>query len=188
MKKLFFGFLLLISTSSHSAIIELQLDKSEYQVGETINVQMLVSDFAELLGGFSAQLNYATSGLAISGWAFGGGFDDGFGSLQFDDHEVAAGNLSLSDYAFLFSDDAILTVAQGTSFMLASFSFQALSAGQHMLDIADIALVNLANDQLLFPDLISVSILVSDANKVSAPASVLLLGLGLLLMRVRQKA
>jgi hypothetical protein len=185
MKNLMLLTALLFSSLTQAAIIELKADKAEYQLGDTVEVQLLVSDAAELLGGFDTLVTYQAAGLTLSGWEFGDGFDDGLGSLQFSD-DTLSGSLSLSDYAFLFSDIGTLTAAQSNGFVLATLRFTAATIGQFGVGAENTSLVSFDNEQIYYPGTSSLSIDIA-AAEIPAPATLLLFLLGLTLIGIRHR-
>lgn len=185
MKKATLLAVLLFSSLAQAAIIELKADKAEYQLGETVEVQLMVSGAAELLGGFDTLVTYQAAGLALSGWEFGNGFDDGLGSLQFSD-DTLPGSLSLSDYAFLFSDIGVLTAAQSNGFVLATLRFTAETIGQFGVGAENTSLVSFDNSEIYNPATSSLSIDIT-AAEIPAPATLLLISLGLALFAFRRQ-
>jgi len=128
MKNLLFAITLLVSVSSNATIIELSFDQDSYGQNDVITGQLIASDLDYTLGGFASTIAFDDSQLALTGWSFGNGFDDGFGSYSYGDDSVA-GSLFFEDYADFFADEFTIAANQGTSFVLASFTFTALTAG-----------------------------------------------------------
>ncbi|MEE2024930.1 MULTISPECIES: PEP-CTERM sorting domain-containing protein [Alkalimonas] len=133
MKALFLTFCLVMSGLSHAALIQLQPDQNEYRVGDSIQLSMTISGLSETLGAFWSEVFYQPSAFLLQSWQFGNGLDDGFGSLQFADHDAVVGSITLDDYAFWDADESILAAQQGTGFVLAQLNFIALEAGDFLL-------------------------------------------------------
>ncbi len=182
MKHLISALLLLLSTSSHAALIYFEADQSSYQQGEDIQVNMFVSDFSGTLGGFFAELFYDPQ-LNLQSWQFGNGFDDGLGSMQ-DWGYASSGYFALSDYTFAFDEN--LLSHQGNNFMLASFIFTASDTGNFWLDLNSAAsgLLSFDNDFVDFSSS-ALAINISPAAEIPLPATALLLLAGLPLLRLR---
>lgn len=178
-----------LASISNAAVISIDFGgQTQYDINDTVYGQLIVSDFDDTLGAFFAELNYQPANLALLNWQFGNGFDDGLGSYQFDDHDNLAGSLYLEDYSDLFADINILNANQGSSFTLASFSFKALSSGQH-----DISL-NAFNTGLLDFDNYDVNTQLSNASfnvsqdvEVPEPASMLIFISALALLLVNRQ-
>ncbi len=194
MKKLFVTLsctlLLLSSYHSQAALIWLEPEQTTYQVGDTITVELKVSGFDELLGGFFAELLYSPLQLMLQSWQFGQGFDDGLGSYQWHSHDAVAGILQLDDYADFSADTAVLFAQQGSTFSLVRLSFTALTAGQFSLGLAEsgTGLLSFSNHYLPL-SLQGTSINVVNPAQVPLPATALLFASGLLMLsRQRQKA
>ncbi len=179
MKALFLIFVLIFSISSHATLIELSFDQTEYNSTDTITGQLIASDLSYTLGGFAGTISFDDNQLALTGWSFGNGFDDGLGSYFLADNSVA-GNLYLEDFADLFADEATIIANQGASFVLASFTFNALSAGTHTINLLQgLEVVSFDSTMLDTFEQQSSSINVS---KVPEPTSVILLASSLLLL------
>lgn len=123
-----------MSFNSQAALIELAFDKDNYAADETITGQLIVSDMSYLLGGFASTISFDDSALSLINWTFGNGFDDGLGSYSFAD-DSTGGQLYLEDYADAFTDELTIITQQGIRFVLASFSFNALTSGTHSVDL-----------------------------------------------------
>jgi len=186
MKKFLFLLVTLMTFNCQGALISVTLDKSEYQLNETMTGKLVVSNFNELLGGFWSQLEFGSSALAITDWQFGDGFDDGLGSLQFAEHNVVGGNIYFSDYSDPFADTMTLTTNQGSEFVLASFTAETLRLGQHSLNLSDFGLLNFDND-FVDTEALNVSFEVSDIVRVPEPTSFLLATIFLLILNCRKK-
>lgn len=180
---------IIFSNISNAALISIDFGgQTEYDISDTIQGQLVVSDFDNTLGAFFAEINFQSADLSFINWQFGNGFDDGFGSYQFDDLNNVTGSLYLEDYSDFFADINILNSNQGSSFILASFSFKALSAGQHDLSF------NANKTGLLDFDNYDVSTQLSNAsfnvsNQVSVPepASMLIFISALALLLVNRQ-
>ena len=181
MKNIFLLLAVLISFNSNAALISISLDKSQYQLNETISGQLVVSEFTESLGGFWAQLNFEPVVLSMESWQFGNGFDDGLGSLQFDEYNESGGSLYLGDYSDLFADTNVLLANQGTEFVLASFTAKSNSAGSHMLTSNDFGLLNFGND-FVDVNFVPQNINVVNATQVPEPGTWLLMFASLLIL------
>lgn len=187
MKKFILLLVALVAFNGHAALIEITLDDNNYQLNDTVNGQIIVTDFNDLLGGFSTELNYNPSALQLLDWQLGDGFDDGFGSYQYSEHDASLGRLVLDDYADFFADTSILSSNQGNEFVLASFSFSALSVGSQVLGLNALnsELINFDND-FVAARFNGVSFNVNGATAVPTPASIILMVIGLVLMGTRR--
>ena len=164
--------------STQATLISLEFDKDTYQQNETITGQLLANNVTDTLGLFAAEINFNELELMLTGWSFGNGFDDGLGSFPFAD-DFVPGTLFLSDAADFFADEAVIAANQGTSFVLASFTFTAQSLGIHTVNLAggaefvDFANVNI---ETFGPQSASFAV-------VSEPLSAALMLTGLLFLR-----
>ena len=184
MKTILITFCLLFSGLSQAALIQLQPNQTEYQVGDTVELSMTISGLTETVASFKTEVFYQPSAFLLQSWQFGSGLDDGFGSLQFADHDEAMGSIALDEFTFA-SDESILAGQQGNGFVLANLSFVALQAGEFLFSFNPLlfGVENFAGDFIdaSFNDL-NVSI---NPTQVPVPATALLLltGMGLLLRR-----
>lgn len=185
MKKILFMLSLLVSSFSQAALIGIELDQDNYEVNDTISGQIIVSDVDETLGWFWTTLNYQAADLALVDWSFGTGFDNGETSA-----ENLAGTLYLEEQTWSF-DESLLASLQGNSFILASFSFKALTAGLISLsfDEAESGLLNF-DFAPVTAQFSGTSFTVSDDSSTSVPepASFLLFAGALALIRTQRKS
>lgn len=192
MKKLFnslaCALLLLTSYHSNAAFITLEADQACYNVGDTVTVDLNVSGFEQLLGGFFAELLYSPLQLTLQSWQFGQGFDDGLGSYQWHSHDAANGILQLDDYADFSADTSLLLTQQGSMFTLVRLSFSALTAGQFDLGLlaSGTGLLSFNNDYLPLT-LQGTTINVVNTTQVPLPATALLFASGLVLLPRQRK-
>lgn len=187
MKSILLALSLLFSGLSHATLIQLNTERSDYQIGETIVVTLSVSDFTDTLGGFWTEILYSSSAISLLDWQFGDGFDDGFGSYQDAEHVVASGSLYLQDYADVFADESILAAKQGSSFVLATLSFLATEAGNILLSFNpdSFGSVNFAND---FIDVNTANLnFTVSAVQVPVPTTALLMFAGMVLLLRRKQ-
>ncbi|WP_019676088.1 PEP-CTERM sorting domain-containing protein [Arsukibacterium perlucidum] len=185
MKSILLALGILFSGLSHATLIQLDTERSDYKIGETIVVTLSVSDFTETLSGFWAEIFYSSSAISLLDWHFGEGFDDGFGSSPFADHDASSGALYLEEYADFFADESILAGLQGSSFVLATFSFLATETGNILLSFnpEKFGALNFAND---FIDVNTADLnFTVSAVEVPVPTTALLMfaGMALLLRR-----
>lgn len=185
MKAMLLTIVLFFSSFSHAALVQLHSERSVYQLGETITVTLKISDFSETLGGFTAEMLYPKTLLTLLGWQFGTGFDDGLGDYPFDDHDADAGVIFLSNYADIWADESVLASKQGNSFVLATFSLLASSVGELWLGLTPAELSVLSFDNQFIDVTGSGLALTINPTQVPAPAALLLILSGLLLMRRR---
>jgi len=125
---------LVFSINANATLLTIDFDDTDYAVGDTVTGQLVISKFPETLAHFAGEVTFDDSSLSLTGWTFGNGFDDGLGSYQFAD-DTLPGELYLEDVADPFADEATLSIIQGQSFVLASFSFEALTAGMHTVSL-----------------------------------------------------
>lgn len=189
MKTLLTALLLTLSFHSQAALIKLESLHNSYQVGDTIELQLSVSNLSTTLGGFFSEFSYASNSLSLLGWQFGNGFDDGFGSLQFSDHDALAGMLALDEYADPFADEQLLAANQGTGFVLATLQFVALSAGDFWFSFnPDWSGALSFDNQFVAVSFSDLQLQVHPASTpVPAPATLLLLLAGLLFLSARKR-
>lgn len=180
---------LLSISQAHAALITIETDKQQYQVGEKVTAFLKLSDANSLLSGFYLSLKYQTSALALVNWGHGHSFDDGFGSYQYGDHDAANGSLALEDYADWAADQAILAALQLGSFTLAKLEFTALTAGNFSLnfDPAYFGLLTFSGD-MLQPQWLDASfdVVGNPASVPATPAVALMIG-GLLLLGAQRR-
>ena len=180
MKNLLIALSLLISVNSHATLIELSFDQDSYGQNDVITGQLIASDLSYTLGGFASTIAFDDSQLALTGFTFGNGFDDGLGSYSFGDDSIA-GSLFLEDYADAWADEMTIATNQGTSFVLASFTFTALSAGLNTVSLlAGSEVVSFDNAML---DTLGAHSASFDVTAVPTPMTGVLFATCLLLMR-----
>lgn len=183
MKQLLLLITLVISMSSQATLIELSFDQNQYNENDVITGQLVASDLSYTLGGFAGEIQFDTTSLLLTGWNFSDGFDDGLGSYPYAD-DSNPGFLYLEDYADPFADENTIIANQGTRFVLASFTFSALSAGIHTISLLPgMEVVSFDNSAIASFSQIDASISV---NKVPEPTTMLLLASSLLLIRLKR--
>ena len=186
---LFAAASLLSANQAQAALITIETDKKQYQVGEKVTAFLKLSDAGSLVSGFFLDLKYQPSQLALLTWGFGNAFDDGLGSYQSSDHDAMKGMLGLDDYADPSADQLVLAALQLGTFTLAKLEFTALAAGQFSLNLdpAYLGLITFGGD-LFQPKWLDASFDVVDnpAAVPATPALALMIG-GLLLLGAQRR-
>jgi type II secretory pathway component PulM len=182
----------LFSTLAHSALMVLQPERRSYQVGDTIQLELKITDLSTTVGAFWTQLQYQPTALQLQSWQFGTGLDDGAGSLQFAEHDALNGVITLDEYTFPTADPAALAAAQLSSLqqgglVLARFTFQALQAGDWQLGLNPqwFGVESFAGDRIK-TDAADLNLTVT-AAQVPAPATLLMLLGGIVLLSQRRR-
>lgn len=183
---------LFCSNLAQAALIQLQAEQGyeqnirSYQLGESIRLELKITDVTEPLAAFWTQIMYQPAGLRLQHWAFGNGLNAGSGSLQFAEHNAAAGFIMLDEYAFAATDKTLLAAAQQPGFVLATLTFQALQPGdfQLMFNQNWLGAESVAG-QLINTQSADFTLKVT-ATEVPAPATALLLLAGITLLSSRR--
>lgn len=167
---------LLTFGQAQAALISVEFDKTQYQVGDTIVSKLYLSDFSGPLKGATLSLGVG-QGFALDSWQLTDAFDDGLGDYRFGD--FVAGQLFLEAYADWAAALNVLADKQKDRFLLATVSFKALSAGvfQFSMD-QDYSGVIDGNGDFATGRLSATALSVAPASAVSAPATGLLLAAG----------
>ncbi|WP_286269131.1 cohesin domain-containing protein [Thalassotalea hakodatensis] len=179
MKSFIISLLTLFTLNCHATLIELKLDQTSYQQGDTVTATIVAKNFPYTLGGFAGEMNFDDNALALTSWQFGQGFDDGFGSYSHADDSID-GSLYLEDYADLFADEPTITAIQGNEFVLATIAFTAVGSGQQTLSLLN-GFEVLSFDNTMLDQLQGMAI-TFDVTSVPTPASIALFSLALLLL------
>lgn len=186
---LFAAASLLSANQAQAALITIETDKQQYQVGEKVTAFLKLSDAGSLINGFFLDLKYQPSKLALVSWGHGNSFDDGLGSYQSSTHDAVKGMLGLDEYADPSADQLVLAALQLGSFTLAKLEFTALAAGQFSLNLdpAYLGLVTF-DDNLFQPKWLDASFNVVDSTAAvpATPALALMIG-GLLLLGAQRR-
>ena len=163
--------------------IELNPSSQSVSVGSTTTVDLVISGLgdgsAPSLGTFDLDVGFDPAVLDFSGATFGNQLDlFGFGDLQFVTPGVGTVNL------FELSLESItdLDTLQTGSFVLATLSFDALASGSSALSIAVNALGDSLGDPLEAEVTGGTIRSVGDVSPVPEPASLPLVGIGILSM------
>lgn len=178
----------MFSQFAHSALMVLQPDRSNYQVGDNIQLQLKltkldVTDAGSSVAAFWTKLLYQPAALQFQSWQFGTDLTDAAGSLQYADHDALLGALTLDEYAFAAAEPATLAASQQLAMqqgglLLATLTFKALQAGdwQPAFDPKWFGVENAAGDRI--NSAVADLKLTVTAAQVPLPATWLLLLLG----------
>lgn len=193
-KTLFAAAALLFAVQSQATVINMQLDQTQYEVGDTVTAELWLNDIQDLVTGFDASLLFNNNLLQLQQVSFG---DFLSVPLVGSDRDFFAdnGQLDLWELYLGFSteDMADLRALQpGNSFRLASISFTALKNGFAKLQLGSASVVYEPIGDLPYIDMEVRSELAQlqigdQATAVPAPATAWLLLPALLALRLRRR-
>ena len=193
LKKLFAAAALLLSLQSQATVTTVELDKSQYEVGETVTAQLWLSDIQTLVTGFNTSLLFNNQLLQLQSVLFGEFLSlPAVGSDQ--GTQQNAGQLDLWELFFGFSTedmDELRAVQPGNKFLLANISFTSLKNGLSALSLrnSEVVYEPVGSAPYIDTDLMPGGAFVQTGNPalVSAPATAwLMLPAFLMLLRLRR--
>ncbi len=123
-------FSILRMAPAEAVIIGFEPDIQAFEVGDSFDVNVLVSDLPadEIVSTFDLTVAFNSSVLSATGVNFGGFLDDAvFPSIQNFDISIA-GEVNFFEISFLLDDELVL-LQPDDSFLLATLSFDALTVG-----------------------------------------------------------
>ncbi len=135
---------LMISFSSQATLLSIELNQENYQIGDVLQADFVISDieadsfgFQKLLASFEFNLLWDNALVEYASTSFGNKLDvDPFGpSDQFLD--VQSSSLLLSEISYAFSNDLFFAQDGLTSFVLASVTFNVTGTGSSTLAVSN---------------------------------------------------
>ena len=127
--------LTLASMASHASVMQVELDKTDYQIGETITATIRMQNPSAEVALFDLSLDYSAALLQLVSADFGNALT----VLDPTDQQrtLSAGAVRLQE-TNLDAFDYELAALQGSSFVLATLRFSAQHAGNFQLNLRDV--------------------------------------------------
>lgn len=185
---------LFVSLSTQATLLSVDLNQDNYQVGDVLTADFIISDieedfagFQKLLATFDFNVSWDSSVIEYVATSFGSKLNVGAGSDQFTD--VIADSLGLSETSYAWWDE-LLPVQDGvSSFILASVDFNVIGSGSGSLDLSNLAFGDDFGSAFTDVNSSNKAYFVTSGNPVDVPepASVLLMFMALLLLARQQK-
>lgn len=127
--------LMLTSLASHASVMQVELDKTDYHIGDTITATIRVQNPSAEVALFDLSLDYSAALLQLVAADFGSALTvlaptDQLRTLSAGTVRLQETNLDAYDYE--------LAALQGSSFVLATLRFSAQQAGNFQLDLRDV--------------------------------------------------
>jgi len=166
----------LFGTAAQAAIITVVPSTASVEAGTPFSVDLVISDLgdgaAPSVGIFDIDFGFDPALVGFVSATFGDQLDIlGLGSLQDVDDSVA-GTVNLFELSFDPADD--LNDLQAGSFILATLTFNALSAGLSDLVVTILSLGD-ADGVALMADVVNSSIMVTDSTVIPLPGAIWLI-------------
>ena len=186
---------LLITLSSHASLVSIDFDNVDYQVGDTLAANIIISDieqdalgFQKLLASFDFDLLFDDSVLGYQSTTFGTflDVDPFFASNQFELYN-GADSLYLSELSFAFSDDLFAAQDGQQSFLLASVNFDVLATGTNTFEFSNIILGDDFGGAFTSVSSLSTDVTISGSTSVPEMPSLAIFALGLIALVVKQR-
>jgi hypothetical protein len=194
MKKLIAIFATVFMTlSSQASLLSIDLDNTDYQVGDTLQANVMISDieqddfgFQKLLASFDFDLLFDSSLLAYQSTTFGTSLDvDPFFAGDQLDLEVAPGSLFLSELSFAFSNDLFAAQDGQSSFLLASVNFDVVSSGLNTFQFDNVLLNDDFGTEFSSVSTFDAEVIITEATSVPEVPSLAIFVLGLIALVAR---
>jgi len=196
MKKLIaFCASMLITLSAQATLINIELDKTIYQVGDVVQADIIVSDIERDLGvqklvaSFDFTLLFDSTLLTYNSTTFDSLLDvDPFLASDKEIDNSLLGSLSLSEISYAFGDDLFAAQDGLTRFVLASVNFTVLSKGLNVLNINNIDLGDDLSDPFTKVSSVPTEFTVEGTTSVPEMPTLAIFVLGLLGIVARQRS
>ncbi len=189
LKKLIAAAALLLSVQAHATVISVNLDQTQYKVGDTINANLVLSDIQTLVSGFAARLSFNQDLVELMDISFGTSLTlPGFYLDNIQDSQATSGQVTLTDvFAGAFQEDLreLSLLQPTTSFVLATVSFKAIKHGVSEFALTDLSVLYSPISGSDYEDTATIG-QAATAELVSAPATLALLLPALCWLRRRQ--
>ncbi|NRA70311.1 MAG: PEP-CTERM sorting domain-containing protein [Gammaproteobacteria bacterium] len=193
--KIISGLLLsvMFASSVNATLFSIELDQTDFNVGQTLTANLVVSDiekdsigFTSLIADFELDLMFDNSLLSFDSLSFGEKLGDGLDSLQLD-NVTASGILNIFELSYLLYDELLVLQDGISKFTLASINFDIINVGSGLFSLNNIATGNDIGTALTDIQSNSTSfITTSGATAIPEPTSVALILVGLMLVQVRR--
>jgi hypothetical protein len=179
MKKIIACCVLMLSFMTQATVMKVELDKTEYKVGDNIFAQLRIQDYTGGVSAFGVDLRYMLSGLTLENISFSGAL---MTSIQ--DFSFSGDLISLLEVNTDVNED--LAAFQSANFVVATLNFKALLAGSFSFDLLNPDLGDINGTAITPVELQNANFKVVSAPAVPAPATALLLLPALLLLKRRR--
>ena len=193
--KIISGLLLsvMFASSVNATLFSIELDQTDFNVGQTLTANLVVSDiekdsigFTSLIADFELDLMFDNSLLSFDSLSFGEKLGDGLDSLQLD-NVTASGILNIFELSYLLYDELLVLQDGISKFTLASINFDIINVGSGLFSLNNIATGNDIGTALTDIQSNSTSfITTSGTTAIPEPTSVALILVGLMLVQVRR--
>lgn len=193
--KIISGLLLsvMFASSVNATLFSIELDQTDFNVGQTLTANLVVSDiekdsigFTSLIADFELDLMFDNSLLSFDSLSFGEKLGDGLDSLQLD-NVTASGILNIFELSYLLYDELLVLQDGISKFTLASINFDIINVGSGLFSLNNIAAGNDIGTALTDIQSNSTSfITTSGTTAIPEPTSVALILVGLMLVQVRR--
>lgn len=184
---------LFVAISSHATLLTIELDNTNYQIGDTMQANIVVSDieqelgFQKLVATFDFDLLFDESLLGYQSTLFGSLLDvDPF----FPSDQLASNSgfssLNVSEISFALSPDLFAAQDGISSFILASVNFEVLANGINIFNLSNIALGDEFGGDFSQVSSTPTSITIGSVASVPETPTLAIFALGLLIFVARK--
>ena len=191
--KIISGLLLsvMFASSVNATLFSIELDQTDFNVGQTLTANLVVSDiekdsigFTSLIADFELDLMFDNSLLSFDSLSFGEKLGDGLDSLQLD-NVTASGILNIFELSYLLYDELLVLQDGISKFTLASINFDIINVGSGLFSLNNIATGNDIGTALTDIQSNSTSFITTSGTiAIPEPTSVALILVGLMLVQL----